>query len=248
MTGPFEPTVAWLTMRQLFTRWRTVAAVVLAAVPVVIAASYRIAGGAPDAEATRFIVILCREIVIGTLLPLAAAVLGTTAFAGEIDDGTLVYLLVKPVQRWKVVFTKYVVACFATSLLLVPGLVLAGPVAGASGTGLTLAFIAGTAVGVAGYCALFVMLGVVYRRALVLALLYIVAVEFIFSRSIAGIRSFSIREFALAVAARTAEGTPGMMAPTVSTATVWTMSAIVIAGSLLLAVRRYRNYELAERL
>lgn len=248
MTGPFEPTVAWLTMRQLFTRWRTVAAIVIAATPVVIAASYRIAGGASDAEAARFLAILCSEIIIGTLLPLAAAVLGTTAFAGDIDDGTLVYLLVKPVQRWKVVFTKYVVACIATSLLLVPGLLLSGPVAGATGTGLPLAFAAAATVGVAGYCALFVMLGIVYRRALVLALLYIVAVEFIFSRSIAGVRSFSIREFARAVAARTADATPGMMAPTVSSATVWTMSAIIITGSLLLAVRRYRRYELAERL
>ena len=50
-------------------------------------------------------------LVVRTVLPLVALVLGTAALGSEIDDGTIVYLLIKPIARRWIVFATAVVAC-----------------------------------------------------------------------------------------------------------------------------------------
>jgi ABC-2 type transport system permease protein len=250
MNGPINTTVAWLTFRQLFVRRRVVAAAFVSLVPMLIAAIFRATqtGGAP--ENARFLVEVYRNIVIATLLPLVAVVLGTAVFGGEIDDGTVVYLLVKPLARWRVVVTKYVVAVLSTSAIMVPAVLLPWLVLGAAGVGadIPLAFAGGVGVGVALYCALFVALGIAAKRAAVLGLLYIVLVELVMAPQVAGMKSLSVREFAATIVGRLAAGQPGIVAGTVSFATVWTMGGIMLAGSLAFAIHRLRTYEMAERL
>jgi ABC-2 type transport system permease protein len=250
MNALLDPTVAWLTVRQLFVRRRLIAAVTFALAPVLIAALYRATNGGGDADSARFFATLCQEIVISTLLPLTAVVLGTTSFGGEIDDGTVVYLLVKPLPRWRLVLTKYLVAVAATAAVMLPAIPLAWLVLGTGSVpaDVPLAFAAATVLGATLYNALFLTLGLVSRRALVLGLLYIVVLEFVLSRDIAGIKSLSIREFARTVVGQMADGQVGITAGAVSSATVWTMGAIILAGSLGLAIRRLNRYEMAERL
>lgn len=248
MTGPVDATVAWLTVRQLFARRRLAAAVAFSLVPAALALVFRVTHGTAAADRTQFLGTLYRDVVIGTLLPLASVVLGTTAFGGEIDEGTVVYLLVKPLARWRVVLSKYVVAAGAAAMVMLPMVVLPwlvlGP--GVVAADVPLGGAAGVGVGVVLYCALFVLLGLLSRRALVSGLLYIVVLEFVLSRQIAGVRSLSVREFATAVAARVAPPPPGVPA-TVSLATVWTMGTIILLGSLVVAVRRLDRYEVAEK-
>ena len=45
--------------------------------------------------------------------------LGAKFVEGEVDDGTLIYLLVKPLARWRVVLWKYVVAVLSTGAVMV---------------------------------------------------------------------------------------------------------------------------------
>src|SRR5947209_2666401 len=82
------------------------------------------------------------------LLPLTAVVIGTTAFAGEIDDGTIVYTLVKPIARSTVVLTKYVVAVLSIFVLMAVAIVLCWvALIGFADVGsLALAFVVGAAV------------------------------------------------------------------------------------------------------
>ncbi|MEP6691587.1 MAG: ABC transporter permease [Gemmatimonadaceae bacterium] len=250
MSGVVDRTVMWLTFRQLFARKRLVVSVLFSLAPALIALLYRLGHGAGDAQAPAFLVTVYREIVIGTLLPLAAAVLGTTAFGGEVDDGTVVYLLVKPLARWRVVSSKYVVAVAATVALMLPALVLPWLVIGIGRVpfATVLGFAAGAVVGSAVYCALFVVLGLASRRSLVVALLYIVVVEEALSRNIAGLKSISVREFAVAVAKASGVGDSLGGAPTVSMATVWVMGGVMLVGALALAVWKLGRYEMAERL
>ena len=35
-------------------------------------------------------------------MPLVALIVGTAAIGSEIEDGTAVYLMVKPIPRWKI--------------------------------------------------------------------------------------------------------------------------------------------------
>lgn len=254
MIAPIEPTVVWLTFRQLFVRRRLIAASIFSLIPLVVALAFRASHGPDDPRTLDFFVTLYREIVVGTLLPLAAVVFGTTAFGGEIDDGTLVYLLVKPVARWRVVLSKYLVAAISTAAVMLPTIVLPwlALATGAVPRALPIGFAAGVGAGALLYCALFVALGLASRRALVVGLLYIVVLEFVLSRQIAGVRSLSVREFALTVTDRVAASAPALVHDLVHAVvpmtTVWTMGAIMLAGALLLAIRKLGRFELAERL
>lgn len=249
MIGAVDRTVMWLTFRQLFVRRRLIAAVLFSLVPLVITLLFLSNHDRAGRESLRFALVLYREMSVGTLLPLAAVVFGTAAFGGELEEGTIVYLLVKPVARWRVVASKYLVAGFCTALVMLPAVALPWVAFGdALPSKVPLAYAAGIGVGALLYCALFIVLGISSKRALVLGLLYIVALEFTLSRQVLGVRSLSVREFVITIVGKVGEGQAGLTAGTVTMDTVWTMGAIILVGSLGLAIHRLRSFELAERL
>ena len=249
MNGPIEPTVVWLTWRQLFARRRLYLAAAFSLAPFLIAVMFRLTAADADASSGAFLITLLREVVVGTVLPLAAIVFGTTAFGGEIDDGTLVYLLVKPIARWRVVVSKYLVAVVCTFAVMIPAIVLPWLLVRNEELPATvpLAFGAGAFGGALIYCALFVMLGLTMRRALVVGLVYVIGVEIVLAREVAGVRSLSIREFALSIAGWIG-GNSVPSNSVVGMATVWVMGTLILAGSVAYAMRRLRRYEVAEKL
>ena len=243
-------TVMGLTFRQLFTRRRLVAPALFAAAPLVITLFFRATPHTRDPNGLQFLLELYSGIVAFVLLPLSAVVLGTAAFGGEIDDGTIVYLLVKSLPRWQVVLSKYVVAVISTFVMMVvaialPWLALGAPAESAI---VVQGFAAGIAVGSAVYCAIFVTMGLMSKRALVLGLLYVVVLEISLSPNIVGLKSLSVREFVMSIAGKVAAAAPGIKAGAVPMNTVWTMSAVFLVGALALGIRWLSRYELAERL
>jgi ABC-2 type transport system permease protein len=250
MNGPLDRTVLWLTWRQLFAKRRLYLAAAFSLAPFLITIIFRLTASAVQEASVGYMTTLLREIVIGTLLPLAALVFGTTAFGGEIDDGTLVYLLVQPIARWRVVLSKYVVAVLCTIAVMVPAIVLPWLLLRSPDLPSTvpLAFLAGAAAGAIVYCAFFLALGLSTRRALVLGLLYVIGLEIVLSRTIAGLRSLSVREFALSITQDVGKAAVQFTEPTVRMSTVWTMGTILLAGSVAVAIRALSRYEIAERL
>jgi ABC-2 type transport system permease protein len=250
MSGPIDTTVAWLTWRQLFARRRLYLAGAFSLAPFLIAVIFRLTAGDVEHSSASFLITLLREIVIGTLLPLAALVFGTTAFGGEIDDGTLVYLLVKPIARWRVVLSKYVVAVACTAAVMIPAIVLPWLLLRAPElpSEVPLSFLAGVGAGSLIYCALFVTLGLSTRRSLVVGLLYVVGVEMIFSRSFVGLRSLSVREFALSITEAVGKAAVQFTEPTVRMSTVWVMGSIMLFGTVALSMWLLGKYQVAERL
>jgi len=85
--------IAALTLRSLLDRRRFWLMVLLAGVPVLIALIGRTFGGSMRGEE------IFDPLVVSTVLPLVALVFGTAALGSEMDDGTIVYLLTKPIRR-----------------------------------------------------------------------------------------------------------------------------------------------------
>ena len=250
MIWPIDRTVVWLTWRQLFAGRRLRMAVAFSLAPFLIAIIFRLTASDVAGASAGFLLGLLREVVIGTLLPLSAIVFGTTAFGGEIDDGTLIYLLVKPIVRWRVVLSKYVVAVGCTFSVMIAGIVLPWLLVRNADLPVTvpLAFAAGAGAGALIYFALLLTLGLTLRRSLVVGLVYVIGLEIVLSRSIAGLRSLSIREFAFSMTAAVGKAAVQFTGPTVRMTTVWTMGAIMLVGSIAFAMRRLARYEVAERL
>jgi ABC-2 type transport system permease protein len=204
-----------VTLRGLLGRRRLLLMLLLAALPILVGLLVRIAGGSRDAAE------ILDALVIRTVLPLVALIVGTAAIGSEIEDGTAVFLLVKPIARWRPALAKVAVAAGLTAVLVVPPMVITGVlVAGAGGESLGVAFGFALAVLVGGtaYAAVFTALGAVTSRALILGLVYTLLWEGVLAGLLEGTRFLSIRQATLGLAAAwTGEDTGrAALEPTVS--------------------------------
>ena len=118
--------VLTLTLRQLLGQKRTLFLAAGGLLPVLAAIIFRTAAEA-DASAAEFAAqVVLNALVINILLPLTALVLATAALGSEIEDGTIVYLLSKPAERWRIVAGKLLAAWGATTALVLASAVIGG--------------------------------------------------------------------------------------------------------------------------
>jgi ABC-2 type transport system permease protein len=232
--------VTMLTVRQ-FAGGRTARlALVLSLIPALFAAIYV----ARPWEITphEFLVDLFRELVAPTLLPIVVLLPATAAFGNELEDGTLPYLLMKPVSRLRLAVGKYVAVLLVTVPALVAGLAVTtliaaqGPDARDLGQVL-VAMAAASAAGAALLGALFLLVSLIIPRALLAGMIYIFAWESLLGRFLPGVRAISSREHAL----RVFDGVLGNDFPTASNAALTMLVVAVVC--LLLAVWRLRTIQ-----
>ena len=149
-------TVMRLTMRGLLGRRRAALLVILPVLLLGLAGLTRWAsGGTPEASAS-----LAGQFAMGTLLPLMCLLISTGVMGAEIDDGSIVYMLAKPIPRRTIVLSKLAVALAAAVVFAVLPTLIAVEIAGDEGGRLGLAFAVSTALAAVAYTALFVALSV----------------------------------------------------------------------------------------
>ena len=73
--------------------------VLLPVLLLLLAGTLRWAAGMDEEVAVGFL----GSFAIGTVLPLLALLAGTGVIGPEIDDGSIIYLLAKPIPRWHLV-------------------------------------------------------------------------------------------------------------------------------------------------
>jgi len=225
-----------VTLRGLLSRRRTILLVLLAGLPVLIALLIRVAGGRPDADR------ILDTLVVRTVMPLVALVIGTASIGSEIEDGTAVYLMVKPIARWRIAVSKIVVAAGLTALLVVPAVVLTGVLLGSRNDTATtiVGFSVACLVGGTAYTAAFVALSVFTSRALLLGLAYVLIWEGVLAGLLEGTKFLSIRQATLGLAAAFGIKVPGdPLAPTISVIVLGT----VLVGAVVLASWRLARFE-----
>lgn len=227
-----------VTLRSLLGRRRTVLMFVLAALPVIVALLIRLGGGRPDAPE------ILDTLVIRTVLPLVALIVGTAAMGSEIEDGTAVFLLTKPIARWRIALAKLLVAAGLTAVLVVPPIVVTGLLLGGVGgasLGTALGFALAAIAGGTAYAVAFTTLGIVTSRALVVGLGYTLLWEGVLAGLLEGTRFLSIRQATLGLAATLTSEDVGVdpLAYPVSIGIL----AVVIAGGFALAVVALRRFQ-----
>jgi len=244
--GSVIVTVAAMTARSLLGRRRSLLLVLLALLPVGIALLVRLSGRAISGEEAVATAIMDR-LIVTTLLPIVGLVFGTAALGAELEDGTAVFLLVKPIDRWRIVVAKLAVAVVLSVALVAPAAFLAGAILQPGGTGLAEAIgaAAGTAVGATVYATVFFALRLVTGRALAIGLVYILVWEGVLAGLLEGTRVLSIRQYTLAISAAVAE--PGAIDPDrldVQTAVILAAVAIIVAA--VIAVRRLSTFQIGQ--
>lgn len=191
-------TVAQLTARSLLGRRRAAVLLVLPAILVLLCAAIRGFAG-PDTSVT---VGVLSGFAIGTVVPLLALITGTGAIGPEIDDGSVVYLLAKPLRRSTIVRSKLIVAVGVMTAVAALPTLLAGLVLSGSADGLAVAFGVGAFIAGIAYCAVFLLLAVLTRNAVVLGLLYALIWESLIGGFVPGAQVLSIQQWGLAITQR----------------------------------------------
>ncbi|MCX4408677.1 MULTISPECIES: ABC transporter permease [unclassified Streptomyces] len=221
----YDPTVARLTYRALLGRRR---ALILCALPVlliVISAAVRGFAGADDQVASD----LLGGFALATMVPIIGVIAGTGAIGPEIDDGSVVYLLAKPLKRPTIIFTKLIVAIAVTMVFSALPTFIAGMILNGNGQQVAVAYTVAALVASIAYAALFLLLGTVTRHAVVFGLVYALVWEALFGSLVSGARTLSVQQWALAVGHKVTGGDLVTSDVGLPTATVFLVVVTVLA-------------------
>jgi ABC-2 type transport system permease protein len=225
-----------VTLRGLLGRRRSLLLVLLAALPVLIALLIRISGGRPDADR------VLDTLVVRTVMPLIALIVGTAVIGSEIEDGTAVFLMIKPIARWRIALAKAAVAAGVTLALVIPAIVVTGLLLGnrTDPTTSIVGFAIACLVGGSAYAVGFMTLSVFTSRALLLGLGYTLIWEGVLAGLLEGTKFLSVRQATLGVSAALRVRIREPLAPDLSVLVL----AIVLVGAMLLASWRLARFEI----
>jgi ABC-2 type transport system permease protein len=190
-------TVAQLTARTILGRRRALLLLALPGVLLVLSVIVRASVSADSREDVT--VGLLGTFALATLIPLLGLIAGTGAIGPEIDDGSIVYLLAKPVNRHSIVVSKLLVAVAVVSAFGAVPVFVAGLVLDGTTDQLWLGYGLGALVAGVAYSALFLLLAVLTRNAVVVGLIYALVWESVIGSFVPGAQALSIQQWSLAI-------------------------------------------------
>jgi ABC-2 type transport system permease protein len=172
------------------------------------------------------------------VLPLVAVLAASSVLGPEVDDGSIVYLLSKPVSRHSIASSKWVVAWTATMLAGALPLFVSALIAGGGDRALA----AGLAAVVAGttYSALFLAVSAVTRHAVIVSLLFVLIWEGLLGNLLTGVAWLSVAQWGLRVGREVSAELPD------PTNLPWAVlaSVVVTVGGVWFAGDRLRSFSL----
>ncbi len=181
-------TIVRLGVRSIFGRRRGILLFILPALLVGLAVLVRVLVGQDD-DATELTLYGLGLVVI---VPLVALLAMSGLLAPEIDDGSISYLLAKPISRHTIVASKLVVAVGCVLVFGALPMVAAGLVLLTGSPAFAVGFGVASLVGGSAYCALFALLSVMTRHAVVIGLIYLLVWEGLLGGLLDGVRWLSV--------------------------------------------------------
>ncbi|WP_128377464.1 ABC transporter permease [Streptomyces cavernae] len=235
----YDPTVARLTYRALLGRRR---ALILGALPVLLIAisvAVRVLAGADDQVAADVL----GGLALATMVPIIGVIAGTGAIGPEIDDGSVVYLLAKPVKRPTIIVTKLIVAIAVTMVFSAVPTLLSGLILNGNGQQVAVAYTVAALVASIAYASLFLLLGTITRHAVVFGLVYALVWEALFGSLVSGAKDLSVQQWSLAVAQKVSGG--DLITSDVGLPAATVLLVVVTVAATWYAGQRLRSLTLA---
>jgi ABC-2 type transport system permease protein len=235
--------IAGITLRQLLSRRRTILLLLLGVLMVLVALALRV--GVDPIERPRVASVLLETFGIATLMPLVALLFGTATIGAELEEGTAIYLLAKPIPRWMILITKLVLAFVCSILLTCLPILLSALVVGGTQNGMMLAFALAAAAGSVIYSAIFVALSLVTGRALVFGLGYVLIWEGVLAGLFPGTQTFSVRQQTLAYADALTNVPSAIFHAPLALGTALVVGGLVLVLATVIGIRRLIQIEIA---
>jgi ABC-2 type transport system permease protein len=191
-------TVYRLVLGGLVTRGRIAVLGLLGVVGIVVG----IAVGAADVtDRAQAAADLVNGFGLTVYVPVVTLVFASAALGDPAEDGSLVYLWLRPVARWRIVAGALGATLTVTLPLVVVPMTVMAIVAGGDG-GLVAGAALASAVGVVAYASLFCYVGLRVRRALVWGLAYVLLWEGFVSAAGDNAARLAVRSYTRSILAR----------------------------------------------
>lgn len=160
-----------LALRSLLGRSRVIVLMAMSAALVLLAVIIRVAPTG-QLEATGAPLDLVRTFGIGVVVPIVTLIGTTTLLTSEIDDGSIIYLLSKPVPRGAIVASKMLVILASSLAFAVVPMALAALIMVGTDGGLWWSALLGGSVSAIAYTGAFALLALLIKRSVTGCLLY----------------------------------------------------------------------------
>jgi ABC-2 type transport system permease protein len=235
-------TIARLTWSSLLGRRRALLLFALPVIMIALAVVHRLVQGeSPGAGAG-----LLTAIALGFLVPLLCLITGTGSIGPEIDDGSIIYILSKPISRYTIVLSKLLSAIVVVTLFSALPTLVAGLITAGTQDRVALAYAIGALVAGLAYVTLFLLLAVISRNAVIIGLLYALLWETVVGGYVPGAQALSIQQWSLAVIQKIlgADAKPLGVDAAVSLPVAVVLLLVVIVGGALLAGHQLRSIRL----
>lgn len=219
-------TIIRLGLRSVFGRRRGILLFILPVVLIGLAVLVRVLVGADQDSAEDTL----NALGLAVIVPLIALLATTGLLAPEIDDGSISYLLAKPISRHTIVASKLVVAAGCVLVFAVLPMLVAGLVLLLDAPELAIGFAVGSLVGGVAYCALFAWLSVITKHAVVIGLIYLLIWEGLLGGLLDGVRWLSITRWARAITESVADIT-GLVGQLGTTYAVIASAVVIVLGT-----------------
>jgi ABC-2 type transport system permease protein len=226
-------------LRTQVTRGRLAGLGVLGLVAVLLGIAV---GASESADPVRDGIELVNQFGLSLFVPVVTLVFAAAVLGDPNEDGTLVYLWLRPVARWRIALA----AVAATLTVALPVIVIpmvAAAIATGAGSGLVVATLVSCGLATLAYAGMFTWLGLRVKRALVWGLAYILVWEGFVARAGATPARLAVRSHARSLLARLADGPERLIEVSTHTAVVVPLAVAVVA--FLLTARRLARQDVA---
>jgi len=230
-------TIASITLRGLFGRRRFLLLLPLPVLLIGLAVLSQSLGADPD----DWVFPVVAQLGLAVVLPVMTLIIGTGVLGSEIDDGTIVHILAKPLPRREIILAKLVVSWLVSWVVSGVPLAVCGFIAGSGG--LALGLFVGAGLGALAYSAIFLLLSLLTRRPVLIGLLYIVLWEGVLGNVLSGTKALSVKQYVQTVADRVAGS--DLLMSRVSLTVSLIMAAVFIVGGAIFAIDRLRSFSVA---
>lgn len=227
-----------LFLRSQLVRGRILGIALLGVLGILLGVAIRASEGATRSDAAH----LVASYGLALFVPVAVLLFASSVLGDPDEDGTLVYLWLRPVARWRIVAAG-LAATLTISLPLVVGPMAVAAAATGAGGELVVGAVAACTLGTVAYTALFTWLGLRTRRALVWGVAYILIWEGFVARAGASASRLSVRASTRSVLGHLADGPADLLELGLGSAVAIPLAAAAVAVAL--TVRRLTTQDVA---